>query len=253
MPSTLGSRVNHRRTRDDQSYMHTYTNMGLRSALSPNSGLPCADDIPVGDLQESQEAGGQSDEPRISQDAAKFDKPAAQPPCLKQQTAQHEPGFLQRLVAKQESHAVAWTDSESGAELGGDSKKGYANGSIQPMHLKATQQQDDSGAPTAPAEDQQANNVQSRKTFQSSKDSQDKQAQASRPSARSVGSQDSDRPRRGALPKRPLSAASQGSTGSRKRKAEPSSAMVSGVLSNMFDRIPYHHRLHLERLFTPAF
>ena len=246
MPSTLGSRVNHRRTRDDQSYMHTYTNMGLRSALSPNSGLPCADDVPVGDLQESQEAGGQSDEPRISQDAAKFDKPAAQPPCLKQQTAQHEPGFLQRLVAKQESHAVAWTDSESGAELAGDAKKGYANGSVQPMHLKAAQQQDDTGAPTAPA-DQQANNVQSRKTFQSSKDSQDKQAQASRPLARSVGSQDSDRPSRGALPKRPLSTASQGSAGSRKRKAEPSSAMVSGMLSNMFDTNPYHHRVRFER------
>ena len=225
----------------------TYTNTGLRSALSPSSGLPCADDDPVGDLQESQEAGIPSEEPTNSQDAANSDKPAAQPPSLKQQTAQHEPGFLQRLVAKQESHAVAWTESESGAELGGDAKKGYANGSVQPMHLKAAQQQDDSGAPTAPAEDQQANNVQFRKTFQLSKDSQDKQAQASRPSARSVGSQDTDRPSRGALPKRPLSAASQGSTGSRKRKSEPCSAMVSGVLSNMFDTLPYHHRLHFEK------
>ncbi len=225
-------------------FICTYTNIGLRNALSPSSGLPCAGDETIGNLQESQEAGKQSSEPRNSHDAAYFDKPAAQPPFLTQQIAQHEPGFLQRLVAKQESHVVAWTGSESDAELVGDAKKGYANGNVQPMHLKAAQQQVDSGAPTGPAEDRQANNVQSRKTSQSSKDSQ--AGQASRPSARSVGSQDSDRPSRGALPKRPLSSASQGSTGSQKRKAEPSSAMVSSMLSNMFDTITYRHWPHFE-------
>ena len=167
--------------------------------------------------------------------------PVPHPPALKQQTAQHESAFLQRLVVKQEDHAVSWsTDSESSSDWGDGAEYASADGSAQPMRLHPSLH--NSAAAAALNDEPSAESSQleqSESTLQPSKSRQEDQAQAPKPLGRSGESHNSDRPSKGPVLKRQLSAgalaASQGSSGSRKRKAGPGSAMVRSRLLEPHD------------------
>ena len=173
-----------------------------------------------------------------------LEEPIPHPHARKQETAQHEPAFLQRLMVKQESHAVSWSPgSESSSDWGDVAKHEAADGSAQPIQLQPSQH--DSAAPAAPLHSEpsatSSQREQSDKALQPSKIRQEDQAQASKPSGTSGQSQHSDRSSKGPVPKRHLSAgalaASQGSAGSRKRKAGSSNTMVRRWLLHKHDLV----------------
>lgn len=162
------------------------------------------------------------------------EQPALEPPAPVQPTAQHEPGFLQSLVAKQEGRQVSWTDSDSNS---GSAKEGADNGTAESMPVELSKQQDASAtaasfteqrgaseAAAAPETGKQKGSLPSGIAQEMSKDKEQEQAlAASQPSgrAKALDSQDdSGTSGRGPPVKRPLPGASQGSAGSRKRTAE---------------------------------
>ena len=174
------------------------------------------------------------------------EKPVPQAPSLKQHTAQHEPAFLQRLVVKQDTHAVSWsTDSDSGSDRGDAPENGSADVvSAQLVQLDSPQLLCDLAAAEGPSykPDSKPSHIEGQKALQPSETGLEGQTQAAKPVHPSGGSQNSDRQSKGPILKRPVSAGalagSQGSTGSRKRKVGPSNAMVRSVLLTFDDLTP---------------
>ena len=171
------------------------------------------------------------------------EQPALDPPAPVQPTAQHEPGLLQSLVAKQEARQVSWTDSDSNSGSAKEGASGADNSTAESMPVERSKQQDASATAVsfteqinasetaaAPENGKQKGSLPSGVAQEVSKDEEQEQAPAAlQPSgrAKALDSQDdSGTSGRGPPVKRPLSGASQGSTGSRKRRAE---ALIGAV------------------------
>lgn len=163
-------------------------------------------------------------------------KPTPQLPALSKQAPQHEPGFLQCLIAKQEASPVSWTDSDSDSEGAVPLEDDAADDSAPSKYLEDPEQQNTSAAIAAAPEGME-DDMPSQDMLKSSMDRQE--AQTSKPPkgpslGNSQPSGNPDKPGKGALFSRPTSAASHKSTASRKRKAEPGAAMVRHHHINVF-------------------
>lgn len=220
----------------------------IYSSLS--SALPCADHDSLTSQTASEDEYDPASNLKASHTAQEVEtnteKSVPESPSVKQHTAQHEPAFLQRLMVKQDTHAVSWSaKSSSSSDWGDTAEDGSAEVSAQPVQLDTSEQPCDSAAAAAPSDKPTPTMPcaeHSQKALQPSETGQEEQAQAAKPLRPSGGSQNSDRQSKGPVLKRPASAGalagSQGSAGSRKRKAGPSNAMVRSVLLGSQDLIP---------------
>ena len=204
-------------------------------------GVFYADKDPDGKQQALQAAKEAAKKSSSSQAAVSLtrqaEQPALEPLAPVQPTAQHEPGFLQSLMAKQEARQVSWTDSDSDRGSAKEVASGADNGTAEslPVQLSKhqgasatavnfTEQKNASETAAAPEDGKQKGDVPSGIAQEVPKDKEEEQAPAAtEPSGRAKALDPQDglvTSGRGPPVKRPLSGASQGSNGSRKRRAE---------------------------------